>query len=277
LIFLLIGKVVTAQSQSGGNSIVLPSEVLLTGLKQARAIDATDFGTLYITESGLHRFLVSDTTGVRIDSVGNLGAGSYQFNQPSDIDATNGLRIYVADYGNGRVQIYDRRHQYLSSIITSRSSDTGPYRPMFLSSNSIQELFIFDENSRQILKYNRRGELETRFGLDNNGFEQPPRDLQSSDQWLWVLQSNGKRLYRFNTAGSLINFLQLNQEAHALTMVGPYLWILFPDRLEIRTARGRIQQSYSISLPNRPQNLTIVDDQVFVLTDQKVFKFRIPK
>lgn len=246
---------------------------LLDDLRRPHAIDATSFGQVFLVEGGKSRLLVVDTTGTRQDSVGNLGLGDYQFDQPVDVDATNGLRIYIADEGNRRIQVFDRRLQFLTSIQANGSSSEYPYQPIKLTSNAFREVYFFNGTTQRIVKINERGEEVTAFGLHGAAFEQTPLDIESSEEWLYVLDNSGKQLHTFSTGGSYIKFWVLRDPAFAVKIHQNHIWTLHSDGLQQRSMNGRVVKSYSFSIAENPIDFAINDTTVFILTETGLSKF----
>lgn len=137
-------------------------EVIYSGLDNPTSIYATQ-DYLFVVESGKHRVLKLDHNGKLIETLGGLGSGDYQFDTPIDIDATNGLKIYVSDYRNNRVQIFDRRFQFLSTIKAAQGQRS--FRPTQLVVNDFGELFVYDESSKSIYRYDENGSYRTSFTL----------------------------------------------------------------------------------------------------------------
>ncbi|RNC79669.1 MAG: hypothetical protein ED557_14200 [Balneola sp.] len=129
-------------------------EVIYSGLDNPTSIYATQ-DHLFVVESGKHRILKLDHNGKLLETLGGLGSGDYQFDTPIDIDATNGLKIYISDYRNNRVQIFDRRFQYLSTIRAPQGQRS--FRPTQLIVNDFGELFVYDESSKSIHRYDENG------------------------------------------------------------------------------------------------------------------------
>jgi hypothetical protein len=245
-------------------------------LAQAQAISSTEFGVLFIAETGKNRILISDSLGIRTDSIGTLGLGAYQFDQPVDLDATNGLRIYVADKGNERIQVFDRRKQYLTSIRAARGDIHGPYKPTSVASNVVQELYFYNEMSRTIVKLNRNGEWDTSFGMNGKHFERVPRDLGATEEHVYVLAEDGRKLHRFSSGGTYKNFWQLSSSATAIRLQQDKVWILYPQMLELHTQRGRVLKQFRFQLDKHPMDLALIDNQCFVITSSALFKCDIP-
>ncbi len=139
-------------------------EVIYSDLDNPTSIYATQ-DHLFVVESGKHRILKLDHNGKLIETLGGLGSGDYQFDTPIDIDATNGLKIYISDYRNNRVQIFDRRFQYLSTIKAPQGQRN--FRPTQLVVNDFGELFVYDESTKSIHKYDENGNWRDSFELNS--------------------------------------------------------------------------------------------------------------
>lgn len=155
-------------------------KTIYTGFDNPTSIYATQ-QHLFVVESGKHRILKLDHTGKLLETLGGLGTGNYQFDTPVDIDATNGLKIYVSDYRNNRVQVFDRRFQYLTTITAPR--EQRRIRPTQLVVNDFGELFFYDEASRSVMKYDENG-------VKIDEFKIPSAIREVSD-----IQSVGRNLY----------------------------------------------------------------------------------
>lgn len=139
------------------------SSIIAEGFQNATSIYATQ-NHLYVVESGKNRILKLDHSGDLIETMGGLGSGNYQLDTPIDLDATNGLKIYISDYRNGRVQIFDRRFQYLSTITGKRAFGRDQeIRPTQLVVNDFGELFFYDDVSKSIQKHDENGNWQASF------------------------------------------------------------------------------------------------------------------
>ncbi|MGB9591123.1 MAG: hypothetical protein ACPL1K_01245, partial [Candidatus Kryptoniota bacterium] len=65
-------------------------------------------GNIYIADTGNNLLKRYNLKGEETGEVGGYGWGNFQFDQPYDVCATNGVEIYVADYNNDRIQRFDR-------------------------------------------------------------------------------------------------------------------------------------------------------------------------
>ncbi len=203
VLLLLLAIPVMAQ-----NNDVLKPKILLSGLKNASSLYAAPSGLLFIAETGKNRVLVVSAKGERVDSLGNTGPGNYQFDTPLDVDATNGLKIYVADYNNHRIQIYDRHFQYLTTIDKSSNFDQDTdYEPTKLCVNNRGELFFYDDNSGDIVKYNSRGEYDQKFIALSDEISNPPSFMTTIDDQIYIGDPNQGVVHIISNDGRYIGFL----------------------------------------------------------------------
>ena len=144
------------------------TEIIYSGLNKPTSIYATT-NHLFVVESGNNRILKLDHDGELIATLGGLGTGDYQFDEPIDIDATNGLKIYISDYRNNRIQVFDRRLQFLSTIKGGPAfGGNRRIKPTQLVVNDFGELFYYDEASNSIFKHDENGTYRDQFELPQN-------------------------------------------------------------------------------------------------------------
>jgi hypothetical protein len=88
-------------------------------------LDVDVYGNILIvdTDRNTVRLFSSDTVLVR--EIGGSGWQNDQFDRPSGIWARNGIDVFVADYGNHRIQRFDRNLNYISTMTSIRTNDSG--------------------------------------------------------------------------------------------------------------------------------------------------------
>ena len=161
ILLFILGYNASLQAQENEQE---EKDLIFSGLENATSIYATQ-DHLFVVESGKHRLLKLDHNGNLIETLGGLGTGDYQFDTPIGVDATNGLKIYVTDYGNERIQVYDRRFQYLGSITGESGFQNRRISPTQLVVNDFGELFVYDDASKVILKFDKNGNFMDEFDL----------------------------------------------------------------------------------------------------------------
>ena len=202
-------------------------------------IDVDIYGNVYVLNAEKNIIVMTDKRGRPLQELGAAGWGNEQFDHPMGIWARNGINVYVADYGNHRVQRFDRHLSYVSTFAT-RDED-APYTrfgfPTDVALSRLGDLFICDAENIRILKVNRFDQVETFFG----GF------------------GGGK--------GRLQNPTQLE--------IGPFdhLYVLDEDRIVVFDAFGNYLKQLGKGLFSAPGGLFADERGVVVLQSDTLFFF----
>jgi len=216
-------------------------EVLLTGLDDARSVRTSTLGNIFIVETGRHRILKADRNGMRVDSAGRLGNGDYQFDLPVTIDPTNELKIYVADRNNRRIQVFDRRLQYLSTLsLPQRSGLPSRYMPAKLGVDPSGNIFFFDEDRHVVYRFDSHGQYELDFELFGEEGRIIPVAMAILDDELWVAGERGELIHRFSLRGSYLGFIYAPEPVRSLRAPAGTLWMLGTDNVLQIGAGGEV-------------------------------------
>ena len=144
-------------------------------------------GNLYVINAEANILRLYSPAFVPRREVGGQGWGDNQFDHPSGVWARNGIDVFVADYGNHRIQRFDRSLNFVASFST-RDNDNPDQRfgyPTDVAVSPLGDLFLCDGENSRILKVDRFSQVERTFGgfdagkgrLENPGAVQVgPRD-----------------------------------------------------------------------------------------------------
>lgn len=245
--------------------------IIQTGLKDATSLYAAPTGLLYITETGKNRVLVVSSNGQRVDSLGNTGVGNYQFDTPTDVDATNGLKIYIADYNNHRIQIYDRHFQYLSTINKSNEFDQDvDYEPLKLCVNNRGELFFYDDNSGDIIKFNSRGEFDQRFVAITDKITGAPSVMVPIDDRIYIGDPSQGVIHIISNDGRYIGFLGGVKNVAGFAKGAQHLWAFMPGIIKVFTNNGELIKVLNVEKTKNAMGIAIIANKIFLLTANKL-------
>ena len=241
-------------------------------LDGATSLSITPTGNMYITESNKHRFLVYNSVGIRVDSVGSQGRGDYRFDRPVSIHATNGLRIFVADRNNSRVQLFDRRHQYLTSISAGNIDRQAQFKPTLLTVSSSNELFVFDPDRFVVYKFDANGNYSRELNLRQFSVRNL-NQLKISGSLLLLLDSRQGVIHRFSGDGGYLNFISGFDGVKAIHATESEIWALFEDRIDKFTIRGAVIESYRFADPLAGiTDLHIAGNRAYILTENQLYR-----
>jgi hypothetical protein len=127
-LFALVPTLRPAASGSGRGREIRVSEIRLDGIRKeaasfSRPVSlAHDAEAVYVVDADDHSIRVFTKEGVGIGSFGKRGQGPGEFDSPSDLDIRDN-RLYVSDRFNKRIQILDRRGNYLGGFRVPFSPD----------------------------------------------------------------------------------------------------------------------------------------------------------
>jgi|GEM_PF-1690893 hypothetical protein len=197
--FLCFLSVISAQAQNAS------PPVLSSAFEDVVTLEFVSHQTILVLDQKNHQLIELDGSGKVIDRIGNKGSGSYQFNTPSDLATTTGLKRFVADQGNQRIQLFDKRGQLLGSITNNASiNDLPSFSPALLSVNNFGEVIAYDSDAKRILKFSENGALLDHFSLPK-GIKSVD-DIETSGAKLYILDKVAKVVHELTENGLLVSF-----------------------------------------------------------------------
>ena len=144
---------------------------LATVRAQALPVGGTSFdvdlyGNVYVLDAGKNTLRLYDRGGTLLREVGGPGWADGQFDRPAAVWARNGIDVYVADFGNHRIERFDRSLNFVSSFSTrdNANPDERFGYPSGVALSRLGELFICDTENGQIVKVDRFSTVERTFG-----------------------------------------------------------------------------------------------------------------
>lgn len=261
---------------------VLEFRLIAGDLSEASAIDmAVEEGRLFVLEAGRHRLLELDAAGQRRDSLGSRGDGDYQFRDPAALDATNGLRIYIADTGNGRVQLFERR---LSHIAAIQPEQQDFFTPRLLAVSPFGEVFVYDDNRHRLLLFDSGGRMRDEFRLSFYDELRRPARIRGlsllGDELLLLTQDRDDKtiIHRIGTGGRYNGFLGQGEGIYAITASGNYLRAATSEEILRYDAAGRLLERIAYRLPETSaaeselRGIAVSRSAIYLLTPEKLYR-----
>ena len=150
-------------------------------------------GSVLVTEAEGDRLLVFAPDWALLQVIGGFGAGAQTFAEPEGVVAA-GDRIYVADSGNGRIQVLDFMGRFIAAWPLP-----GGGRPVGIAMGGRGELYVADQAMHRVLVFAPSGQLLATVGAEGRGpgsFRGPSGVCVIGDR-LFVADSENDRLVRF--------------------------------------------------------------------------------
>ncbi|MFH0990728.1 MAG: NHL repeat-containing protein [bacterium] len=216
--------------------------------------------------------------------VGGAGWDATSFDKPTGL-ASDGLNIFVADYGNHRISRFDRDLNFISSFST-RDTSFAPARfgyPGGIALSRSGEMVILDTENSRVMKFNAQHRFEREFGGINDlrgKVTQPLKILIDQSDRILVLEPN--RLIIFDPWGNFIQTIEgpLFRDAVGFDTASDQIVVALKQQLLWYDERGAVRAAISIS--NLPEllpaeslrDVKMAGNALYLLTAGRVLKYR---
>ena len=270
LILLVILAYIPQLIHAQDNSV--NATLIYDDLRKATSVYANS-NFLYVVESGQHRVLKFDHSGTLVESVGGLGFGSYQLDTPVDIDATNGLKIFVSDLRNNRVQVFDRRFQYLSTVRLRRTPGyEREIQPSQIAVNNFGELIVFDEQASLFYKFTDKGEFISNYRIPAK--VKSVTDLQSDGRFLYVFDAKGKQYHLMYDNGLRVNSFPAKDAKSVFIDEKGVEWAFTLNHMyNLKNPDQKWYWDYEIEI----KDVTGFGSTYFLMTPTSIYKVELPQ
>ena len=188
---------------------MLVEEFVVGSFRKAVRLQTNPQGWLYVVDEELNQIYAGQDIDSLSQSVGGYGWTSTTFDRPTGI-ATDGLNVYVSDYGNHRIQRFDGNLAYLSSLVTR---DTSIHEARFgyptgVALSQSGDLFVLDGENYRVLRFSQDARFQQTFGgteTGNRKITNPLKIVISQDNAIYVAEPT--RILEFDYFGNLVNVL----------------------------------------------------------------------
>lgn len=267
----------------------------LASFDDARSVAVDPGGRLYVTDARRSTVHVLDLDGREVGVLGGRGAEAGAFDEPVSVDPTNGLSLFVADAGNGRVQHFSRNQRYIEALPVGRvdpaargSSRQPVYdagrdgqdaradgRPVAVASAPNGDLFVLDARDRIVVRYDRQRRPEPFAGGfdDRDGGLIDPVDLALGDGVLYVLDAGRPGVGLYDRFGTLDRWLfpGLLETPRSLFVSDGLLYVVEPGRIFVTDPRAeRLRSHIPVDLNSPLVDAAIHEGRLFLLTKTAV-------
>jgi hypothetical protein len=254
--------------------------------KNAQSISVDPGGMIYIADAGDHKIKEFTSEGKMLLEVGGYGWGSLEFDQPVDICALFGIDIYVSDFGNHRVQRFDRNLTYVSTFATRNDPVEGIRfgYPSGVTISRLGDLYISDGENHRVLKVNSFSSVERTFGGFDAGkgrLVQPGQIEVDEDNLVYV--SDGIRVVVYDSFGNFVRIVGEGaldslrgiclSEKTLLAVSGSKLFV-FDEKGE-RHLRFSPPEGIGVGEARNPRDVAVYKGKVYLLGSTRVDVFEL--
>lgn len=279
-LFLFQIYLVFAQSAD----VLFREEYSAGSFQKATRIVSESHGATFIIDSDQNKvFLYSDLIQTP-KSVGGFGWSDGSFDRPTGV-TSDGINIYISDYGNHRIQRFDRNLNPISSFYT-RDTSIASARfgyPLDVAVSNLGDLFILDGENLRVLKFSSQNYFERTFGDVNSGEGRLQNPLRLSVLESQVVVCEQSRIVLFDYFGNYIKSIGqgIVSDIVGFAHTDDYYYIASNDTVWRFTQDGVLQNSFpknyliAEELIDKIQDISCSGNKLLVLSPHKVYCFQI--
>jgi DNA-binding beta-propeller fold protein YncE len=266
-----------------------PAEFLFSfgNFSGPRGIAVAPSGLIYVVDTGDNMVKVYSASGDSLNEIGGSGWGQLEFDQPYDIAVGAGLNFYVADYGNHRIQRFDKDLNYISTLYT-RDSDDPSQRfgyPTSVAVSRLGDLFLLDNENLRVVKVNTFSTIERTFGgiEAGKGRLENPRKIRLTNEDL-VCVLDGQRILIFDYFGNYIRTIGegVLKDPRGMTVENDTVYVVDGPDIELMNPDGKflgILAPIGVGEHGSPEvfeDVAVRGDHVYLLSNGgvRVFEWR---
>ena len=123
---------------------------------------------MFISDGVSHELIKMSSDGKLLNIIGGRGTGIGQFQCPTGITLISN-KIFVCDYGNDRVQMFDTDLNVLGSFGTAGSGDGNFHGPMDIASDQDGCLYVVDSGNNRVQVFSPNGKYLQSIGKHGHG------------------------------------------------------------------------------------------------------------
>jgi hypothetical protein len=168
IVVCLFAWLVPASAQSVDS--VLVEDYSVGSFQRATRIVQGAQGIIYVLDADENKVSLFSSLQAAPKIIGGFGWSSLSFDKPTGV-ATDGVNVYISDFGNHRIQRFDRNLNYISSLSTRDTSDLVSRfgYPLDVALTELGDLLILDGENIRVIKFNPQNSFECVFGDINAG------------------------------------------------------------------------------------------------------------
>ncbi|XP_078000006.1 E3 ubiquitin-protein ligase TRIM45-like [Glandiceps talaboti] len=134
------------------------------------------------TDKTTHCICKYTQNGKYITTVGSYGTGPAHFRAPAHLCVSRQGRLYVADFNNNRIQVFNQDCQFLFQFGDYGKEDGDLYWPESVAADKDEFLYIAEQGTKRVQKFDKKGEFIRRIDSEEDGLV-IPTSVALTDDW----------------------------------------------------------------------------------------------
>jgi len=166
-------------------------------------------GDLYLVDGVNNRVLVLNSRGKTNFSFGREGAGPGEFKHPLGIDISDEGKVFIADSGNHRIQVFDLKGNFLRMFTVTAGLQEKPSDPVDVLASPFKDyVYVSDNDNHKIRVYDQSGNFQFQWGKFGEGpgdFRYPGILAKNNNNEIYVVDVLNTRVQKFDPLGNYIS------------------------------------------------------------------------
>lgn len=262
--------------------------VEIARFRDARSVAADPAGRLYVVDAASSTVSVLELDGNATAIFGGTGSGDYSLLDPADVDPTNGLDLFVADMGNGRIQRFSHDGEFIETVdvpvgdpavLNQTANSDG--RPVALAVGPGGVLYAVDGERDVVLRWEGDRRLSRLLGLPEDGdgaLVEPVDVVVSSAGEVFVADRGRDLVVVFDGLGSFRRTISgrasggVRGVALAPSTDGERLLVVGPRAVAVHSASGGLVEVIRPAVSEDLVGVAVANGALFVLTRTRLSK-----
>lgn len=268
------------------SALAQDKNVRIGDFKHAVRLTVSPQGALYIIDEDVNEISAFSEKGKLIGVVGGFGWGPSGFDRPMGL-STDGLNLLVADFGNHRIQRYDRTLSYIGTLSTHDTSylDARFGYPRGCALSRIGDLFIIDGENRRIVKFDQFGQFERSFGAietATGALREPRKIIVTPDDKVLVLDKSSILAYDYFgtylgklSFGDTVNVVSFFADAEQIVCLGSKTVLRFSPSFTL-TGTLLLADLLALEFLGTPEDIHVAGNSWYILTSRTCYVVQAP-
>lgn len=273
-----------------GRTVSVPDTLFLSessfgSFDEATRITIGPAGRIYVIDSQKNAVVIFKSPQDSPSVLGGYGWTSVTFDRPSGV-ATDGLNVYVSDFGNHRIQRFDRYSDLISTLYTRDSSYTPAQfgYPAGVALSNQGDLIVLDAENLRVVEFSADSRFEREFGdLNAAGgkLQNPIKVCSDGNQFIYVVEKF--KIVEFDFYGNYLRTFaqdlqneiaggQTTPNGIAIVSADTLYWFNVDGSLSSKTPFGMLIADGPVA---SVQDVAFLGDRLFVLTPHRCFIFKM--
>ena len=267
--------------------------------KDAISIAASPRGLIYVVDQGSSSIHEFDDKAQYLRELGGPGAAAGQFDEPMDIDPTNGLILVVADAGNGRIQRFSHEFLFLESLTLGnldrnngasfssqpryrQDEDTeriGSGRPVAVRTSPDNRMYAIDAEERVIVEWDQDRNITQVIGEYSQGegaLVNPVSFELGTDGSIFVFDQGIGAIKVYDSLGGYLRVMGLGllENAFFVESIENRIVVGLPGKLLIFQERGLLERTIELDLHGPVIDLLYESGHLYLLTARSLLRYK---